>query len=230
LDELGRVFELIDTLYSSEANAYSRINSFVHRVIEIHNSLILPGESIEAVSFRYVQANLILPYARLENTILPALVHEWPWRAPGNWDMFVQAIGFLSERYGYSDRIDEIPKVFVDDFDMNIRFRRISLDPALDFLGFTEPDFLLSLSNFWECPPGRTGLPACRAILSGTRDLPDDLDEGRFDRNSPLWALVWLLFFEDGEPPIVRTFDELVQMFVELTGLRLAAVKRRIEL
>jgi hypothetical protein len=171
----------------------------------------------------------MMPYIRLENTLLPALVHAWrDDRLSVNWDLFVSSIHFLCEKPRNLDQIHFTPAVFVDDPTLNIRFRRISFDFAWDFLGFMESDFLRSLFNFWESPPGTKGCSACRSALSDGTPLPDGLNEGQFDRHTPLWALVWFLFFEQGEPPIVRTYDELIEILAACSNLAIPLLRERL--
>jgi hypothetical protein len=224
LSKLRDLLKSITALCPDRTTGYGRLNAFVWRVVEIHNSLILPSD-FESVPFRYVQANFLLPYARLDNTILPALVHKWSdVSAVPNWELFVETISFLSEKWDDSANPDIDPVVFFEDFELNVRFRRISLDPGLDFLGFAEKDFLRSLPALLEYPPAPAkGLRGCRRFLLDTSFPLIGVNSDQFDQYAPLWALVWLLFFEEGdeekEPKIVKTYNELVTMFGPLTRL-----------
>jgi hypothetical protein len=59
-----------------------------------------------------------------------------------------------------------------------------------------------------------------------------ELNSDQFDRDAPLWALVWLLFFEAEEEngtKIVRTYGELITMLASLTQLNPACVEDRLK-
>jgi hypothetical protein len=233
LSKLRDLLNVITALCPDKTTGYGRISAFVRRVVEIHNSLILSSD-VESVPFRYVQSNFLMPYARLDNTILPALVHNWSGvSAVPNWELFVDTVFLLSERCQDSPTAYIDPVVFFEDSELNVRFRRISLDPGLDFLGFTENDFLRSLPALWEDPSAPAkGLRGCRRLLLDTSFPLIGVNSDQLDQHAPLWALVWVLFFEEGEenePKIVKTYDELVAMIASLTRLHPLLVRERLQ-
>jgi hypothetical protein len=208
LPKIEAALGFVDKLYQThqpllEADTvYERLTSFVRRAIEIHNSLILRNDGIGSVDFRYIQENFMIPYTRLENTILPALVHQWESLAGTTtrpWELFVSSIRFLSA--SASDNPDSVPIIFVDDPDMIVRFQKIFFDPTWDFLGFTRDDFLRSLAKFWEQttpkdqktpkdPTEASGRFACRrALLTAGVSPPSDTTQSR-------WEFVQCLFDE----------------------------------
>jgi hypothetical protein len=64
--------------------------------------------------------------------------------------------------------------------------------------------------------------------LSDGTPLPAGLDDGPFDRHTPLWALVWFLFFEQGEPPIARTYVELIEILAGYAKLAMPPLLSRL--
>jgi hypothetical protein len=187
----------VDRLYPN-GDVYEKLNSFVRRAVEIHNSILLSTGEIETVPFRCIQENFMMPYARLENTILPVMVHTWSLPCGGNWSLFVDAIRYLQNPSDGS--IESNPVIFVDDLSTNVYFRKILFDPSWDFVGFTQDDFRRSLSKFWEAPrtaelrevPGTEDRFACRRALMP--DLPATLPPRLIP--VPRWAIMQILFDE----------------------------------
>jgi hypothetical protein len=226
VQKLKSAFVEVNRLFPGQ-RPYDQLNSFVRRVVDIHNSLILPnGEgfgraSVPSVAFPDIRGNLVIPYARLENTVLPVIAREWSEAAEVSSTVFIKAITALANSNVAGLDIALEPVVFADDPVLGLSFRKVAFDPDGDFLGFREAEYLASLRNFWTLkanPPGRF---ICRARLSVDR-LPDRLSSRRA---IPLeaWQALLLLFDE-------RETDEgkIIESLAALLGEPARAVGRQL--